>query len=44
MKAKSSMKKINKTLLTMKEGELALVPKGLNLPKSDAFIVEYNSS
>lgn len=31
-------------LLTMKEGEMALVPKGLNLPKSDAFIVEYDSS
>ncbi len=33
-----------KPLLTMKEGELALVPKGLNLPKSNAFIVEYDSS
>jgi UDP-N-acetylmuramoylalanine--D-glutamate ligase len=33
-----------KPLLTMKEGELALVPKGLNLPKTDAFIVEYDSS
>ena len=33
-----------KPLLTMKEGELALIPKGLNLPKSDAFIVEYDSS
>ncbi|SFV62581.1 UDP-N-acetylmuramoylalanine--D-glutamate ligase [hydrothermal vent metagenome] len=32
-----------KPLLTMKEGELALIPKGLNLPKSDAFIVEYDS-
>jgi len=30
-------------LLTMREGELALVPKGLNLPKSDAFVVEYDS-
>ena len=30
-------------LLTMKEGELALVPKGLNLPQSDAYIVEYDS-
>ena len=30
-------------LLTMKEGELALVPKGLNLPKTDAFVVEYDS-
>ena len=33
-----------KPLLTMKEGELALVPKGLNLPKTDAFVVEYDSS
>jgi UDP-N-acetylmuramoylalanine--D-glutamate ligase len=32
-----------KPLLTMKEGELALIPKGLNLPKSDAFIIEYDS-
>jgi len=32
-----------KPLLSMKEGELALVPKGLNLPKSNAFIVEYDS-
>ena len=31
-------------LLTMKEGELALVPKGLNLPKTDAYIVEYDSN
>jgi len=30
-------------LLTMKEGELALVPKGLNLPQTDAFVVEYDS-
>ena len=30
-------------LLTMKEGELALIPKGLELPKTDAFIVEYDS-
>ncbi len=30
-------------LLTMQEGELALVPKGLNLPKTDAFVVEYDS-
>ena len=28
-------------LTTMKEGELALVPKGLMLPKSNAWIVEY---
>ncbi len=33
-----------KPLLTMREGEMALVPKGLNLPKTDAFIVEYDSS
>ncbi|MEA3418039.1 MAG: UDP-N-acetylmuramoyl-L-alanine--D-glutamate ligase, partial [Campylobacterota bacterium] len=30
-------------LLTMREGELALVPKGLNLPKTNAFVVEYDS-
>jgi len=33
-----------KPLLTMKEGELALLPKGLNLPKTDAYIVEYDSN
>ncbi len=33
-----------KPLLTMKEGELALIPKGLNLPKTDAYVVEYNSN
>ena len=33
-----------KPLLTMKEGEMALVPKGLNLPKTSAFVVEYDSS
>ena len=33
-----------KPLLTMKEGELALLPKGLNLPKTDAFVVEYDSA
>ncbi len=32
-----------KPLRTMKEGELALVPKGLNLPKTDAYVVEYDS-
>ena len=32
-----------KPLLTMKEGELALIPKGLNLPQTDAFVVEYDS-
>jgi len=31
-------------LLTMKEGELALVPKGLKLPKTDAYVVEYDSN
>ena len=31
-------------LLTMKEGELALVPKGLKLPKTNAFVVEYDSN
>ena len=31
-------------LLTMKEGELALIPKGLNLPKTDAYVVEYDSN
>ncbi|MBA1420299.1 MAG: UDP-N-acetylmuramoyl-L-alanine--D-glutamate ligase [Epsilonproteobacteria bacterium] len=30
-------------LLTMKEGELALVPKGLTLPKTNAYVVEYDS-
>ncbi len=33
-----------KPLLTMQEGELALVPKGLNLPKTNAYVVEYNSN
>jgi UDP-N-acetylmuramoylalanine--D-glutamate ligase len=33
-----------KPLTTMREGELALVPKGLDLPKSDAYIVEYNTN
>jgi len=33
-----------KPLLTMKEGEMALIPKGLNLPKTDAFVVEYDSA
>jgi len=33
-----------KPLLTMKEGELALVPKGLHLPKTDAYVVEYESN
>ncbi|HHD78098.1 MAG TPA: UDP-N-acetylmuramoyl-L-alanine--D-glutamate ligase [Epsilonproteobacteria bacterium] len=30
-------------LLTMKEGQLALVPKGLNLPNTNAYVVEYDS-
>ena len=30
-------------LLTMREGEMALLPKGLNLPDTDAFVVEYDS-
>jgi UDP-N-acetylmuramoylalanine--D-glutamate ligase len=30
-------------LSRMKEGELALVPKGLNLPKTHAYVVEYDS-
>jgi len=33
-----------KPLLTMQEGELALVPKGLNLPQTNAFVVEYDSA
>jgi UDP-N-acetylmuramoylalanine--D-glutamate ligase len=33
-----------KPLTTMKEGELALIPKGLKLPKTDAFVVEYDSA
>lgn len=32
-----------KPLLGMKEGELALVPKGLNLPTTSAYVVEYDS-
>ena len=31
-------------LRTMKEGELALVPKGLTLPKTSAYVVEYDSN
>lgn len=30
-------------LLVMKEGELALVPSGLNLPETNAWVVEYDS-
>jgi len=33
-----------KPLLAMQEGELALVPKGMNLPKTDAYVVEYDSN
>ncbi|SFV70446.1 UDP-N-acetylmuramoylalanine--D-glutamate ligase [hydrothermal vent metagenome] len=32
-----------KPLLTMKEGELALIPKGLKIPKTNAYVVEYDS-
>jgi len=31
-------------LRTMKEGELALIPKGLNIPPTNAFVVEYDST
>ncbi len=30
-------------LLTMREGELALIPKGLTVPKTNAYVVEYDS-
>ena len=30
-------------LKTMREGELALIPKGLDLPATDAYVVEYDS-
>ena len=30
-------------LLTMREGELVLVPKGLTLPKTSAYVVEYDN-
>jgi len=33
-----------KPLTTMREGELALVPKGLDLPPSDAYVVEYDTN
>lgn len=33
-----------KPLLTMKEGEMALIPQGLNLPQTNAFVVEYDSA
>jgi UDP-N-acetylmuramoylalanine--D-glutamate ligase len=32
-----------KPLLKMKEGELALIPKGLTIPKTNAYVVEYDS-
>jgi len=41
--AKSYTEDKLRPLLTMREGELALVPKGLNLPDTDAFVVEYDS-
>jgi len=31
-------------LRSMREGELALIPKGLTLPHTDAFVVEYDST
>ncbi len=31
-------------LKNMREGELALIPKGLKMPESDAFIIEYDSN
>jgi len=33
-----------KPLLNMREGALALVPKGLNLPSTNAWVVEYDSN
>ncbi len=33
-----------KPLRNMQEGQLALVPSGLNLPKSDAWVVEYDGN
>ena len=33
-----------KPLLTMKEGELALIPKGLKVPKTNAYVLEYDSN
>ncbi|MBN2823783.1 MAG: UDP-N-acetylmuramoyl-L-alanine--D-glutamate ligase [Campylobacterales bacterium] len=33
-----------KPLLGMAEGEMALIPKGLNLPRTNAFMVEYDSN
>lgn len=31
-------------LLTMREGEMALIPKGLSLPQTSAFVVEYDTN
>lgn len=31
-------------LKSMREGELALIPKGLNIPATDAYVVEYDSA
>ncbi len=31
-------------LRTMKEGELALIPKGLNIPQTNAYVVEYDKN
>lgn len=31
-------------LKTMREGELALIPKGLDIPETNAFVVEYDSN
>jgi UDP-N-acetylmuramoylalanine--D-glutamate ligase len=42
--AKSYKEDKLRPLLTMREGELALVPKGLDLPATDAFVVEYDST
>lgn len=33
-----------KPLLTMREGEMALIPKGLKLPQTNAFVVEYDTN
>ncbi|MBD3808355.1 MAG: UDP-N-acetylmuramoyl-L-alanine--D-glutamate ligase [Epsilonproteobacteria bacterium] len=33
-----------KPLLTMREGEMALIPKGLELPHTNAFVVEYDTN
>lgn len=33
-----------KPLLTMQEGQMALIPKGLPVPKTSAFIIEYDTN